>query len=82
MRSNPCSSNLHHPLYENLDSIHLTLYPHMPDLCCSFIREIGYFVCKSMVHALPRDLLVSVAPELAKQLADGLSDNWSQVLAQ
>jgi len=44
-----------------------------------FIREIGYFVCKSMVHALPRDLLVSVAPELAKQLADGLSDNWSQV---
>lgn len=46
----------------------------------SFIREIGYFVCKSMVHALPPDLLVSVAPELARHLADGLSDNWSQVM--
>lgn len=44
-----------------------------------FIREIGYFVCKSMVYALPEQLLRSVASELAKQLADGLSDNWSQV---
>jgi len=44
-----------------------------------FIREIGHFVIKSLVFAMPPDLLASVAPKLSKQLVEGLSDNWSQV---
>uniref|UniRef100_A0A061QRH4 Arm repeat-containing protein n=1 Tax=Tetraselmis sp. GSL018 TaxID=582737 RepID=A0A061QRH4_9CHLO len=44
-----------------------------------FVREIGYFVIRSMVSSMPTDLLVSVSDELSKQLSDGLSDNWSQV---
>ncbi len=31
-----------------------------------------------MVHSMPHEQLVSVSSELAKQLVDGLSDNWSQ----
>ena len=56
----------------------LTPYPLIPVVRNRFIREIGFFVVCSMVHAMPHEQLVSLATELAKQLVDGLSDNWSQ----
>eukprot|EP00951_Prasinocladus_malaysianus_P000114 scaffold842_cov22-Prasinocladus_malaysianus.AAC.1 len=64
---------------ESLLSDGITLPEGADKNLSEFIREIGYFVVHSMVHSLPEEQLASVATELAKQLVDGLSDNWSQV---
>ncbi|KAI8468417.1 MAG: armadillo-type protein [Monoraphidium minutum] len=45
-----------------------------------FVREAAHFALRSLCDALPpEELAESVGPALAGRLADGLSDNWSQV---
>lgn len=44
-----------------------------------FVRETAHFTAASVCVALQGERLVAVGPDLAERLADGLSDNWSQV---
>jgi hypothetical protein len=44
-----------------------------------FVRETGHFMLASVSAALKGPALEEAAPELAPRIADGLSDNWSQV---
>lgn len=47
-----------------------------------FVRETGHFTMCTVCAALRGPQLVAVAEEVAPRLADGMSDNWSQVRAQ
>jgi hypothetical protein len=44
-----------------------------------FVRETAHFTAASMCQALAGPRLLAVGQDLAERLADGLSDNWSQV---
>eukprot|EP00879_Flechtneria_rotunda_P017789 GHRR01018648.1.p1 GENE.GHRR01018648.1~~GHRR01018648.1.p1 ORF type:complete len:558 (+),score=195.68 GHRR01018648.1:134-1807(+) len=44
-----------------------------------FVRESAHFTAASLCEALAGPQLVDTGLELAQRLADGLSDNWSQV---
>jgi hypothetical protein len=44
-----------------------------------FVRETGHFMLASASAALKGPALEEAADELAPRIADGLSDNWSQV---
>ncbi len=44
-----------------------------------FVREIGYFLCNTILEILDLQTLAVTAPELVPQIAKGLADNWSQV---
>ncbi len=44
-----------------------------------FVRETAHFTLKSLCGALPPEELAAVGEGLAVRIADGLSDNWSQV---
>jgi hypothetical protein len=44
-----------------------------------FVRETAHFTAASMCEALAGLRLLGIGQELAERLADGLSDNWSQV---
>lgn len=44
-----------------------------------FVRETAHFTAATLCQALQGERLVAVGPDLAERLADGLSDNWSQV---
>lgn len=47
-----------------------------------FVRETAHFTAASMCEALAGPRLLGIGQELAERLADGLSDNWSQVRQQ
>lgn len=44
-----------------------------------FVRETAHFTAASMCEALAGPQLLEIGQDLAERLADGLSDNWSQV---
>ena len=44
-----------------------------------FVRETGHFTLCTVCEALKGPELVALAPEIAPAIADGMSDNWSQV---
>jgi hypothetical protein len=44
-----------------------------------FVRETAHFTAASMCEALAGPRLLGIGQDLAERLADGLSDNWSQV---
>lgn len=44
-----------------------------------FVRETCYFVIASVCETLKGSELEQIGQEVAVRLADGLSDNWSQV---
>ena len=44
-----------------------------------FVREIGYFLCNTILEIMDLETLALTAPHLAPQIAKGLADNWSQV---
>lgn len=44
-----------------------------------FVRETAHFTAASMCEALAGEQLLDIGQDLAERLADGLSDNWSQV---
>lgn len=44
-----------------------------------FVRETAHFTAATVCQALQGEQLQSVGQDLAERLADGLSDNWSQV---
>ncbi|KAF6254565.1 ARM repeat-containing protein [Scenedesmus sp. NREL 46B-D3] len=44
-----------------------------------FVRETAHFTAASMCEALAGQRLLAIGQDLAERLADGLSDNWSQV---
>lgn len=44
-----------------------------------FVRETAHFTATSMCEALAGPELLEIGQDLAERLADGLSDNWSQV---
>ena len=44
-----------------------------------FVRETAHFTAATVCQALQGERLLAVGQDLAERLADGLSDNWSQV---
>jgi len=44
-----------------------------------FVREVSHYTVGTVAQALAGDELVAAAPTFVQQLADGLSDGWSQV---
>lgn len=44
-----------------------------------FVRETGHFTLCTVCEALKGPELVALAPEIAPAIANGMSDNWSQV---
>jgi hypothetical protein len=44
-----------------------------------FVRETAHFTAATLCQALRGERLLAVGQDLAERLADGLSDNWSQV---
>lgn len=44
-----------------------------------FVRETAHFTAATLCQALQGERLLAVGQDLAERLADGLSDNWSQV---
>ncbi|KAF8068347.1 hypothetical protein HT031_002036 [Scenedesmus sp. PABB004] len=63
-----------HVTPEVLDLLYRSM--HHPN---RFVRETAHFTAASVCEALAGGRLAGVAQELAERLADGLSDNWSQV---